>query len=162
MLRRALLALCFAVTLLLLRAKRAATEMSKLYVTKDPRMRRIIAKCAGTAVEETYRAPLFCCNTWVNVMVMLCKERWLSGTTQMRRDTLWQPDGGEVSVDWADDAVTRALPPDAPILGILHTIAGNSAMQNGNIPEPNAPPSPSLTRQVSCSTPPHEDGDPVS
>lgn len=37
-----------------------------------------------------------------------------------------RPDGGEVSVDWADDDVTRTLPAHAPVLGILHTITGNS------------------------------------
>ena len=33
-------------------------------------------------------------------------------------------DGGEVSIDWADDERTKNLPSDAPILAILHTITG--------------------------------------
>ena len=33
-------------------------------------------------------------------------------------------DGGEISIDWADDPMSRKLPEDAPILAILHTITG--------------------------------------
>ena len=36
---------------------------------------------------------------------------------------------GEVSIDWADDEISKNLPIEAPVLGILHTITG-SARQN--------------------------------
>ena len=36
---------------------------------------------------------------------------------------------GEISIDWADDEITKNLADDAPIVGILHTITG-SARQN--------------------------------
>ena len=45
------------------------------------------------------------------------------------RDTIICPDGGEVSLDWANDKISKNLPKDAPIIGILHTITG-SARQN--------------------------------
>ena len=38
---------------------------------------------------------------------------------------------GEVSLDWADDEVTRNLPQNAPIIGILHTISGSSWASRG-------------------------------
>ena len=36
---------------------------------------------------------------------------------------------GEISIDWADDEISKNLPIEAPVLGILHTITG-SARQN--------------------------------
>ena len=36
---------------------------------------------------------------------------------------------GEISLDWANDDISKHLPNDAPVLGILHTITG-SARQN--------------------------------
>ena len=38
---------------------------------------------------------------------------------------------GEVSLDWADNDVTRMLSDDAPVLGILHHISGNSRQEAG-------------------------------
>ena len=40
-------------------------------------------------------------------------------------------DVGEISLDWADDEVTKNLPKDAPILGILHSITGSSKDSRG-------------------------------
>ena len=84
---------------------------------------------------------------------MLIKERFAS-TLELQRDNIICPDGGktgifvkfqgsfefttldymyviagEVSLDWANDEISKNLPNDAPILGILHTITG-SARQN--------------------------------
>jgi len=95
----------------------------------DARMQRL---CKNTsALKEEYRAPWWCCNTWLNVAVMLIKEKLLEDSVPMRRETLIRPDGGEVSVDYADDESTRALAADAPVLGILHTITGSSGQQAG-------------------------------
>ena len=144
--RKLLVFLVAAVLYLMLRLRRAA---SKLYINaNDQRMKRILSSVDGcnksgcalkTEVgmgreldpKEHYRAPWWCCNTWLNVAVMVIKEKWEAHTLPMRRERLIQPDGGEVSVDYADDEVTRALPADAPILGILHTITGSSGENAG-------------------------------
>lgn len=47
----------------------------------------------------------------------------------LHRDTIICPDGGEISLDWANDEISKNLPQDAPVIGILHTITG-SARQN--------------------------------
>jgi len=61
-------------------------------------------------------------------MVLFIKQ-WFSPTMPLKRDTIICPDGGEISIDWADDDITRALPDSAPVLGILHTITGSSKEQ---------------------------------
>ena len=50
---------------------------------------------------------------------------------QFQRDTIICPDGGEISIDWANDEVTRSLPQDAPVLGLLHTITGSTRQNAG-------------------------------
>ena len=85
---------------------------------------------------------------------MILKEK-LAPRLQTRRIEVERPDGGIVSVDFADDEVSRSLPDSAPLLGdiisapsisltlcvfcviiiygsvtgILHTITGSSADQ---------------------------------
>ena len=88
---------------------------------------------------------------------MLIKERF-TPSMELQRDTIICPDGGkiemycntytnqvpkvliylfillrvilgEISLDWANDEISKNLPNDAPVLGILHTITG-SARQN--------------------------------
>jgi len=104
---------------------------SKLLLNpKDTRMKRIVDICKG-AVHESYRAPWWCCNSWLNVAIMLYKQQWQEGSVPLRRHTIDRPDGGQVSVDYADDEVSKSLPPDAPVLGILHTITGSSRQQAG-------------------------------
>ena len=99
---------------------------SKLLLNpKDTRMKKIIKDCKG-ALHETYRAPWWCCNSWLNVAVMLFKQKWQKGSLPLLRRSIDRPDGGLVSVDYAMDEVTQSLPSDAPVLGILHTISGSS------------------------------------
>ena len=38
---------------------------------------------------------------------MLLKQRWQGGSVPLRRHAVDRPDGGRVSVDYADDDVTR-------------------------------------------------------
>ena len=38
---------------------------------------------------------------------------------------------GEISIDWADDEISKNLPIEAPVLGILHTITGSSRQNAG-------------------------------
>ena len=45
-------------------------------------------------------------------------------TFSLKKSDAQFPDGGEISIDWADDTMSRNLPEDAPILAILHTITG--------------------------------------
>merc|ERR1719419_215544 len=92
-------------------------------------MKQIIDRCP--TLHEVYRPPIFCRWPWLNVMVTLIKERLWSDKIPLQRQAILCPDGGEISIDWADDPNSRNLPPDAPILAILHTITGSSKQNCG-------------------------------
>ena len=93
---------------------------------KDDHIQRIVSKCS--TLHEIYKPPWWCIGPWMNVIVMLIKEK-IASNMELHRDTIICPDGGEVSLDWANDEISKNLPKDAPIIGILHTITG-SARQN--------------------------------
>jgi predicted alpha/beta-fold hydrolase len=44
----------------------------------------------------------------------------------MKRELVTHPDGGTTALDWGDDDHSKALPKDAPILVLFHTITGSS------------------------------------
>lgn len=101
--------------------------MPTLYFnSNDEVMKRIVSRCP--TLHESYKPPWWCFGPWMNVVVMIIKERF-APTMPIKRDTIICPDGGEVSIDWADDEISKNLPIEAPVLGILHTITG-SARQN--------------------------------
>jgi len=89
----------------------------------DKAMEKIVSRCA--TLYETYRPPWWCIGPWINAIVLLLKQ-WFSKAMPLQRDTIICPDGGEISLDWADDDITKKLPESAPVLGILHTITGSS------------------------------------
>ena len=80
-----------------------------------------------------YKAPWWCLNSWINVVVLLVKQHISAGRCpKLQRDTMDRPDGGEVSVDWYPSG---DLSPNAPVLGILHTITGKQIYESvrGNL-----------------------------
>jgi len=92
-------------------------------------MRDVISRCP--TLHEVYRPPFFCRWPWINVLVTIIKEKLWSNKIPLQRQTIICSDGGEVSIDWADDERTKNLPSDAPILAILHTITGSSRQNCG-------------------------------
>ena len=49
-------------------------------------------------------------SSWINVFVMLFKEKIWPPNIPFQRDTIICSDGGEISIDWADDEITKKLP----------------------------------------------------
>ena len=66
----------------------------------------------------------------MNVVVMIIKEKF-APKLELQRDTIICPDGGEISLDWANDDITKNLPEEAPVIGILHTITGGTRQNVG-------------------------------
>jgi len=105
-------------------------QMDKLYYNShDTRIEGIVSRCP--TLHEVYKPPLFCKWSWLNVAVTIIKEKLLANSIPLKRETIICPDGGEISIDWADDTMSRNLPEDAPILAILHTITGSSRQNCG-------------------------------
>ena len=110
----------------------ARTSFTKIHLNPaDDRMRRLFG--AVRALDDGYVPTWWCCSMWLNVVVMVIKENLtaLLRPMRMHRQLIQRPDGGLVSLDWADDEVTRKLPVDAPVMGILHTVCGKSSDQAG-------------------------------
>ena len=99
-----------------------------LYNEADGFIKRLVSKCP--TLHAAYKPAFWYANPWINVLIMMVKN-WWQPRLQMKRETIICPDGGEVSLDWADDSMTRMLPPDAPVVGILHTITGGSRQNAG-------------------------------
>ena len=49
-------------------------------------------------------------SSWINVFVMLFKEKIWPPNIPFQRDTIICSDGGEISIDWADDEISKKLP----------------------------------------------------
>ena len=91
-------------------------------------IRDIVARCP--TLHEEYKPAFWYSNPWINVFVMMFKK-WLEPVMKVKRETIICPDGGEISIDWADDPVTQQLGVNAPVLGILHTITGGCRQNHG-------------------------------
>ena len=69
--------------------------MPLLFNSKDSHIQRIISRCA--TLHETYKPPWWCIGPWINVLVMLIKERF-AAHMPLQRDTIICEDGGKVFV----------------------------------------------------------------
>jgi len=97
--------------------------MTIYYNQNNSKLEKIVSRCAS--LYETYRPPWWCIGPWMNALVLLIKQ-WLAPSLPFHRETITCPDGGEISLDWANDDETKGLPDSAPVIGILHTITGSS------------------------------------
>ncbi len=66
--------------------------MPLLFNPSDSRIQRIISKCAS--LHETYKPPWWCIGPWINVLVMLIKEKF-AAHMPLQRDTIICEDGGK-------------------------------------------------------------------
>jgi len=64
-------------------------------------------------------------NGWLNMFYVMFLKRVIVST--FRREEIWRPDGGVISVDWLQGHGQDALPEDAPLLLVLTTITGKSS-----------------------------------
>jgi predicted alpha/beta-fold hydrolase len=100
-------------------------------------MRRIIGNTAALADPfltstqggQAYTPTWWCKGTAMNAVIYMVREivHYTLFPLKMRRKIIERPDGGIVSLDYADDDAARALPNTAPVMGIIHTIAGNAS-----------------------------------
>jgi len=86
----------------------------------------ILEQCSSLRCPE-YQPPVFASGVWSNLVLYGIKQAidknwWVS---PHKRQRIVCPDGGVVSIDWADDKVTASLPADAPIVIFLHTVTGS-------------------------------------
>ena len=66
--------------------------MPLLFNPKDKRIQRIVSKCA--TLHETYKPPWWCFGPWMNVFIMLVKEKFAT-SMPLQRETIICPDGGK-------------------------------------------------------------------
>ena len=73
----------------------SALSMPLLFNTKHFRIQSIIAKCAS--LHETYKPPWWCFGPWMNVLIMLIKEKLgpFIKPIRLNRETIICPDGGK-------------------------------------------------------------------
>ena len=71
------------------------SKMPILYNSKDSRIQNIVSKCAS--LHETYQPPLWCFGPWMNVLIMLVKEK-IAPSIQLQREKIVCPDGGKKSL----------------------------------------------------------------
>ena len=89
-------------------------------------LRRILARCPSVD-RPHYLPPIWASNKWVNLVLFIVKAGFIQRFVfrfPLIHEALTAPDGAIISLDWSDDTATRALPADAPILLLLHTISG--------------------------------------
>ena len=77
-----------------------------------------------------YIPTFWCSNTWANLGLYFVKQLYDKSSWQSNkfsREILTLPDGGTVSIDFADD---DHLPPDSPVVMFLHTITGSGLVSS--------------------------------
>lgn len=76
----------------------------------------------------TYYPPVWAAGSWSNLILYMAKQglrELLLPVFPLHRQQITCEDGGTVSIDWAADETTAALPETAPCLIFLHTISGS-------------------------------------
>ena len=101
-----------------------ATGLSKTDSRRAFLIKRIIESCPSLSHPD-YIPPLGMGRRgrWSNMGVQSLKLQF-HPRGKYRRQEILCPDGGMVSIDWADDDVTRKLPSNAPIMIGVHTVFG--------------------------------------
>lgn len=92
------------------RVRAGPTPLNKAILAKLPSLSRY------------YYPPVWAFTSWGQLFLYLTHARWRP-PLPLRREVLTTSDGGEVGLDWLEDA---GLSPDAPILLLMHTITGSS------------------------------------
>eukprot|EP00928_Gymnodinium_smaydae_P044455 TRINITY_DN29657_c0_g1_i1.p1 TRINITY_DN29657_c0_g1~~TRINITY_DN29657_c0_g1_i1.p1 ORF type:complete len:425 (-),score=48.46 TRINITY_DN29657_c0_g1_i1:247-1521(-) len=83
-----------------------------------------IMRSRASLHSPSYVPPLWATSKWLNLLAFMIKQRLFSDF-KLRRETITLDDGGTVSIDWANDETTAALPENAPIVICLHTVTGS-------------------------------------
>jgi predicted alpha/beta-fold hydrolase len=91
----------------------------------SPRMRSLLA--ATPALHRAIDAPLLLQSSAMQLLAYLLKQR-LDPPERFERETISTPDGGEIAVDWHTrrDGDVDALPTDAPVVAVMHTLTGTA------------------------------------
>jgi len=76
--------------------------MPLYYNSNDEHIKRIVSRCP--TLHETYKPPWWCISPWINVVVMLIKERFASNM-ELQRDTIICPDGGKWTIMYLLDNI---------------------------------------------------------
>lgn len=83
----------------------------------------IVATCSELRC-PTYSPSPWAASTYANVFAFMLKDCFHS-SPPLLHEAVVLPDGGSVSIDYADDVATQSLSDEAPIVIVLHTITGS-------------------------------------
>uniref|UniRef100_A0A7S4LPR0 AB hydrolase-1 domain-containing protein n=1 Tax=Oxyrrhis marina TaxID=2969 RepID=A0A7S4LPR0_OXYMA len=107
------------------RTKKEAKH-SITYVKTEARVAAILAETQRRMGGSlAYTPPGWVAPGIVNIGLFCVKSVLLSLFAKYEKQPVPTPDGADISIDWADDDVSRALAPEAPILIVLHTVTGS-------------------------------------
>jgi len=90
-----------------------------------------IISCCPELIRPRYIPTFWAANHWANIALFVVKQMFDKSSlrsNRFKREVLTLPDGGTVSIDFADD---DHIPPNAPFVIFLHTITG-SAYETGH------------------------------
>ena len=134
----AALAAAFAAFLASAWRKKASKDAHRprIRAPASPRMRSLLA--ATPALHRAIDAPLLLQSSAMQLLAYLLKQR-LDPPERFERETISTPDGGEIAVDFhapkkksarrdgdANALPEDALPEDAPVVAVMHTLTGTA------------------------------------
>jgi len=121
---RAAVALAALTVVTLTRKRRVECQL--YWCDKDERMKRVLKRAEKTMGPGLAYSPAWWLSYgWMNLGWFMVKSKLLSRGARLQRQEMTAPDGALLSIDWTDDDATRALPADAPIMIVLHTVTGS-------------------------------------
>ena len=83
---------------------------------------KIITSCPELN-QPRYIPTFWAADHWANIALFVAKQMFDKSSNRFTREIIKLPDGGTVSIDFADD---EHLPHDSPFVIFLHTITGSA------------------------------------